>query len=356
MELKSEKLMIMNKKWIPLLFLLIGITACENQPNQFPDFNTQAVYFPIQFPVRTLSLGEDRIDNSLDRELKFHIGVSVGGMYENTRDWTVNYQVDPSLADSLVTLEGDTIFPMPSSYYTLDPEVAYSEGEIIIPSGSFNGLLLVQLEDAFLNDPLAIGNHYVIPLRMTSTSADSILTGIPATENPDKRITADWDANALPKDFTLFMVKYVNALHGSWLHRGTDYTLDTITSAVIDTLHYRERYVVEDQVWKLNTTGRYSVKTNGISNSQSGGTYFQVTFNEQGSVVIDSIPGADSPVLGGSGSYVKEGGEWGGQPKDILYLEYVYNDGEFDHQVYDTLVFRDRGIAYEEFVPVLTGS
>ena len=58
-------------------------------------------------------------------------------------------------------------------------------------------------------------------------------------------------------------------------------------------------------------------------------------------------------MLGGSGSYVEEGSECGGEPRDALYLDYMYNDGVFDHQVYDTLVFRDRGIAFEEFLPVL---
>jgi hypothetical protein len=249
-----ENTMSMKKKIIPILLVILVAVACENQPNDFPDFHTQAVYFPIQFPVRTLSLGNDRIDNSLDKELKFHIGVSVGGMYENTQDWTVSYVVDNELADNILTSEGDTIYPMPESYYTLDPEGKFQDGEILIPSGSFNGKLLVQLEDAFLDDPLAVGNHYVIPLLMTSSSADSILTGTPATENPDKRIIADWDANALPKDFTLFMVKFVNALHGSWLHRGTDYTLDTVTSEIIDTTHYRQRYIVEDQVWKMQNS------------------------------------------------------------------------------------------------------
>lgn len=346
----------MKKILVPILLLLTGMIACDNQPNDFPDFHTQAVYFPIQFPVRTLSLGEDRIDNSLDRELKFHIGASIGGMYENTQDWTISYVVDPSLADSIKTSDGDTILLMPESYYTLDPNGDHAAGEITIPSGSFNGLVLVQLEEAFLDDTMAMGNHYVIPLQITSSSADSILTGIAATESADKRITADWDANALPKDFTLFMVKFVNKLHGSWLHRGVQYKLDSVTSAVIDTFIFRKNYIVQDQVVSLSTTGRYTVQTNFVAHRQSDLTFFQLTFNDAGSITIDSIPGSGFPVLGGSGMYEKEGSEWGGQPRDALYMNYMFTDGEFEYQVYDTLVFRDRGIAYEEFLPVLAGS
>ena len=343
MELR-EKYKAMRKKTAAVTVLLLGIlAACDNQPNDFPDFHTQAVYFPVQFPVRTLSLGNDRIDNSLDKELKFHIGVSIGGMYENTKDWEVSYVVDPALADSITTADGDTILPLPAEYYTIDPNGDYPSGEIIIPSGSFNGKVLIQLEDAFLDDPMAFGHHFVVPLR------------IPATENPDKRFIADWDANALPKDFTLFMVKFVNRLHGSWLHRGVDYKLDTLTSAIIDTIVYRERYVTDDQVWKLDVNGRHSVQTNGVSYLMNDFTALNITFNDAGTLLIDSIPGSVPAVLGGSGHYEELAGEWGGQARDMLFLEYMYNDGEFDHQVYDTLVFRDRGIAYEEFEPVKAG-
>ena len=68
--------------------------GCEQKNPVFPDFDYTAVYFPLQFPMRTLSLGEEEYDNTLDKELKFHISANIGGMYENTQDWSVDFVVD----------------------------------------------------------------------------------------------------------------------------------------------------------------------------------------------------------------------------------------------------------------------
>ena len=92
----------MKKIFILFIFIIV-IAACENQPWDFPDYKLKAVYFPIQLPLRTLSLGEDRLDNSLDKEFKFDIGVSIGGMYQNKKDWTVDYVVDTTLVRKVYT-------------------------------------------------------------------------------------------------------------------------------------------------------------------------------------------------------------------------------------------------------------
>ena len=170
-----------------LLIIAAILGACENQEIEFPDFDYTAVYFPVQFPVRTLNLGEARFDNSMDRDLNFDIGVAIGGMYSNDRDWSVGFVVDETLCDSL----DNEVLPMPQSYYSIDPDA-----DVTIPSGSFSGLINIQLTDAFLSDPLAVGNHYVIPLRITNTDADSILTGLPLVPSPDKRISSHWDPSS----------------------------------------------------------------------------------------------------------------------------------------------------------------
>src|SRR5512133_878662 len=129
------------KKIFIIFIIVLAITACENQPWSFSDYELQAVYFPLQVPVRTLSLGEDRIDNSLDKEFKFDIGVSIGGMYENKQSWTVDYEVTPALVSGVYTYSkpqvytaDNQIMALPTSYYTLSPV-----GTVTIPSGSFNG-------------------------------------------------------------------------------------------------------------------------------------------------------------------------------------------------------------------------
>ena len=75
----------MMKKFIILFAFAVALFSCENQDNDFEDYDFQTVYFPIQYPARTLALGESRSDNSIDLEHAFSIGASVGGMDENTK-------------------------------------------------------------------------------------------------------------------------------------------------------------------------------------------------------------------------------------------------------------------------------
>jgi hypothetical protein len=336
----------MMKNTAVLLVLITALlAACENQEKVFPDFDYNAVYFPVQYPVRTLNLGYDRFDNSMDRELRFDIGVAIGGMYENKNNWSVSYVVDESLCDNL----GNDVKPLPQSYYSLSPV-----DEVIIPSGSFSGLITVQLTETFLSDPLSTGNYYIIPLRITDTNADSILTGLPLQADADKRKIEQWDPSAPPKDFTLFMIKYINEYHGSYLRRGVDYTLDA-GGTITDTLRYRQKYVENDQMVKLSTLGRYVLKTNftGI-NTGSGSGVKLIVDPGSGTVTVDSMPDAKFVVPDpGSGHFVANGDSWGGIPRNAIYLNYRYLNGSIGHLVYDTLVYRDNGIKYEQFSPVV---
>src|ERR1035437_5826627 len=119
--------MIMNmKKTIYFLLTVIGLaglTSCYNQDITYDDYKTQSIYFPFQYPVRTLSLGNDKVDNSLDKQHKFNIGICVGGLYmENKQNWTANFQIVDSLVYKyLVNASGDTLKVLPSSYYSLNP-------------------------------------------------------------------------------------------------------------------------------------------------------------------------------------------------------------------------------------------
>ena len=64
----------MKKVLFILLVLTTGIlTSCENGDWEFPDYEYSAVYFAYQSPVRTLCMGEDVYDTSLDNEHKCQI-------------------------------------------------------------------------------------------------------------------------------------------------------------------------------------------------------------------------------------------------------------------------------------------
>lgn len=340
----------MKKKVLYMILFAWVFAACQNQPLEFEDYDIQAVYFPYQRPLRTLSLGEDRIDNSLDKEGKFDIGVSIGGMYENKWDWTVDYVVDNSITDNVYTANDSLqILPLPEQYYTLSPL-----NTVTIPKGFYNGMIRVQLTDAFFDDTLSVTGRYVVPLRITGTSADSILTGQPATSNPDFRITSHWESNRFPKDWVMFGIKYVNAYHGTYLHRGRDLIVETSTGAPIDTTVFRSRYVETDMIIRLTTVGRNKVITNGLANTTGGNFSMMLEFandkGEPGAITISPAPGSTFQVTGSGQYFDKENStqQWTGMTWQSMYLSYSWDDGEFTHNVMDTLVFRDRGIKFEE--------
>ena len=136
-----------------------------------------------------------------------------------------------------------------------------SSSKLLIPSGSFDGNVEVQLKDAFFNDPKAIKATYVVPLRIKSSNdVDSILQGKKSVNNPDPRIAGNWIT--VPKNYTMFAVKYINQYHGKYLHRGAS-TVKDASGTVIDKAVYRTTYVVDNEVWNLVTNGLKQVATSG---------------------------------------------------------------------------------------------
>ncbi len=336
-----------------VILLIVGIAACENQEVTFPDYDLKAVYFPVQLPIRTLSLGEDRLDNSLDKQYIFDIGATIGGMYENKREWTIDYVVDPSLTNDVYTNTDPNlkIIPLPTEYYTISPL-----NKIIIPKGEFNGRIRIQLTRDFFDDPLALTGQYVVPLRMTNTSADSILLGKPATDNPDPRIKADWESAKFPKNWTMYGIKYVNAYHGTYLHRGNDVRVITETGNVHDTVYFGDIFGhrEKDPLINLTTLGITKARMNGLGNLSGEGRSLVLNFDNEngksGSITISPCDDADYEVTG-TGRYFDKASSsetWSFLMWQAMYLNYTYQDNTYTHNIRDTLVFRDRGLKWEE--------
>ena len=158
--------------------LSLTYASCYNADREFPDYEGgTTAYFAYQYPVRTLILGNDIYDNSLDNAHKCRIWATMGGAYGG-RDAVVDFKVDPSLCDNLWFVDDGgnpdhRVTPLPSEYYTL-------LSSVIPYNGDQRGYVEVQFNDAFFNDPHAIENYYVIPLVMTNvTGIDHILTGTP---------------------------------------------------------------------------------------------------------------------------------------------------------------------------------
>ena len=98
------------------------LASCTNESIAFDDFERQTIYMPYQYPVRTLSLGNDRIDNSLDRQHKFNMGVCVGGYYNsNKQDWRVDFEIDPALVPDYFYRGDAKVEALPEEYYVLTP-------------------------------------------------------------------------------------------------------------------------------------------------------------------------------------------------------------------------------------------
>jgi hypothetical protein len=208
----------------------------------------------------------------------------------------------------------------------------------------------VQLTQAFLSDTNAHRVRYVIPLRITGSNIDTVLSGQPAVEDADPRIAGDWIT--VPKDFTLFGIKYVNPYHGRYLHRGYSIVKDGLGNPV-DTMVYREKFPEDNEVWRLTTVSKDAVTLSGIlrKNPASPGSYnLKLTFDANNDCVITSVSGFSAS---GTGKFVKDGDEWGGQKRDAIHMNFTVNDGTHTHSITDTLVFRDKDIRFQEFAPVV---
>ena len=232
------------------------LASCHNQEQIFPDYDGGiTAYFAYQYPVRTIVLGEsETFDTTLDNEHKCIIYGTIGGSYKG-KDIVVDVEFDNTLVNDLYfDADGNNpVKAMPSDWYT------YS-GTKLDYAGSHMGGIEIQLKDEFFNNPDAIKNTYVIPVKMTNIvkGADQILAGTPAVEDatPWRTDASQW--KVLPKDYTLYAVKYINKWDGSWLRRGIDNITDVATGEVSTDVRHKQ-YVENDEVMFLTTQSLNSV-------------------------------------------------------------------------------------------------
>ncbi|MFD1820820.1 protein of unknown function [Pseudarcicella hirudinis] len=318
----------MKKLVLMSVLILLGLAAC-NTENEFPDYKYQTVYFAYQYPVRTITLGEDTyVNTDLDNAHKCQIYASIGGVYESRKDVSVKVAVDNSLLKNglLFGAGKDEVLPMPNSYYSL------SSDKIIIPKGTLSGGVDIQLTDEFFADPKSIKNTYVIPLTMTSVvDADSILYG---------------------KHFVLYAIKYVNSWHGNYLRRGKD----MVTGNVNQTVVRHAQFVEKDEVNKLTTKSlselEFPVVFKDKDNKNVTVTLILRFEGNGGKCTISSASNAYTAT--GSGAFVKKGekNSWGNKDRDALYLKYEVEVAGMKVSTSDTLVMRDRTVTMETFSPV----
>jgi len=327
----------MNKKILyAFTFLLSGMafTACENGDQEFDDFEGgTTVYFAYQTPVRTIVLGDDEYDTTLDKQHKCQIQATFGGSY-NGSDGSVQIAVDNSLVNNLTFADGTPVKAMPESYYTLSTtNLAFN--------GTFNGKTDVQLTDAFFNDPDAVKNTYVIPVVMTSQSGfDHIFTGTLKEGATAVRTDASvWEVT--PKDYVLYCVKFQNKYSGFWLTHGTTST-DNIEKAG----------TVEIKTRGLNQSV-YTVSMVGKGDDGKDKTFtadMLLTFDGSDKCTISSL--TDGVTVTGNGSWGDDAEKksWGNKDRDAMELNYTVDFGNGNKlSKHERLVWQRSGVKFEEF-------
>ena len=357
---------------VALGVLSLTCASCYNSDREFPDYEGgTTAYFAYQFPIRTLILGNDIYDNTLDNEHKCRIWSTMGGAYGG-RNAFVDIVVDESLCDNLWFVDAGgnpstPVRPMPSSYYTLSSNV--------IPyNGDPRGYVEVQFTDAFFNDAKAVEDTYVIPLLMTGVKGiDHILTGSPREGlSPSRTNVEDWDV--LAKDYVLYLVKYMNPWQAKYIRRGVDnVTENGATTTVVrkdmsfvntDLERLKENPVNQnDEVCRITTKNmsqcnfKVSFKTSGASISCN----LILTFS--GNTCTISTDDENVTVTG-TGEFIAKGTDraeykdyrWGsmnGEPvsRDILRLAYnvSFDDRNIQVATTDTMVVQTRESNKKEF-------
>jgi hypothetical protein len=257
---------------------------------------------------------------------------------------------------------------MPTNYYNL---VTTSDSTIVIPKGSFSGLLRVNLTDAFFNDSNSYKTLYVLPIKIKSAST-TILSGVPTVSlqqnpYPNPVLSTDWKTGFAPMNFTMFAVKYINPWNGTFFYRGKQYK-----NGVLDNT-YRNL----DQ--ELNATA--SVATAGYTKCllKRMGTFVtatnisKLTFSAETNGIGDiTISSANGSLLGvtGTGKYYKSSTDFAKEdinawllnpvtgkktPHLTMTLDYTVTGisaGNTYHFT-DTLVMRDNAMVFQTFAPYL---
>lgn len=348
----------MNKKISYMLSLLLAgtlFTSCKNGDATFDDYEEgTSVYFAYQYPVRTIVLGDDDYDLTLDHAHKCKILATFGGAREGS-DGSVIVDVDPTLVNNLTFEDGSPVLLMPDEYY-----------DLVTPNiwpfnGTFNAGTEVVLTDAFFADPRSVKNTFVIPVVMEEqTGFTRILSGTPIEGSTKVRTDASqWTVQ--PMDFVLYCVKYQNKYSGYWLTHGTT-SIDNIEKAQphqIETTSmtgcvYHATWTTHDYCqYKRDARGQKTSEIEKVSKSYNFDLV--LTFDGNDKCIITA-----SGVNVGSGSWSDDGAKksWGDKDRDLMELSYQLSAIDTDElgnvinaNVQEKLVWQRSGVTLKEFKP-----
>lgn len=266
--------------------------------------------------------------------LSIEIGVVLGGKRENATDEKVTFAIVPELLEDAGYVGGNSFTLLPSDYYSL------SDGNtIVIPEGKFLGTVKLTLNpDKFLSDPLAISRTYALPVRITGSTTDRILT-------------ADLENDVEGKDYTIIVIKYISQYQGVYYHRGERYAYDP-SGNLLDVLKYvdghEEDVYVKNLVWNLTTVDASGLLTDGVAEFLSDTKKYsmKLTVKDDGSVAITDNPESGSSEItnitdSGDSRYDRE--------SKTFYLNYEYTDAATGNRyvMKDILRYRNTEMSLE---------
>jgi len=333
----------------------VGLVACDNQDIDFPDYEGGvSIYFPYQTPVRTIVLGSDEYDTSLDKEHKCLISATMGGAYKG-RNIIADYVVDEKLCQNVKKVDGSAIKVMPSSYYTLSDEAFRF-------NGNQKASIEVQLTDAFFADPESVNETYVIPMYLRNQiGADRILTGSYDTEiystAPSRLDAEKWSDTDKPMDYILYCVKYQNKYTGSYARCGK-YKIDGAAAIQLpnDSVakwvgHFNP--VTDGVACKIATRSlkqaTYKLTLESKPENLSVDCSLLLTFDDSDNCTITSE--TEGVTVTGTGKFVANGATkaWGNKDRDLLTLNFTIDNGTQTIVCEESLVWTNSNVNKKEF-------
>ena len=296
--------MIKKTAFFVLISSLFALQGCYDDYKE--DFGSTSTYFARQFPLRTL-VEED------GKDFRFEVGVVLGGKYENTTDEKVGFIVQDTLLKHYPTLT-----KLPESYYSLQSNM------ITIPKGEFKGAVEVILnKEKFINDPLAIGKNYALPLQIVSTTANTVLKD---------------------KHYTIIVLKYYNKYHGWYYRKGRDTREDLADTVVNKHVVYSNKDMVLNKAFLLESLSKNQISVpfigSNFTENKSAYTMQMDIADNKGTLAGKLI----TPLTNVSGTIDYH-------PADKKYtMKYNYKDKDGKpHLVLDTLYFRNTELFLENW-------
>lgn len=296
------------------IFLSLALVSCYN--DYVKDFDYTSIYFAYQANVRTVVVGEG---------MKIEVGPAFGGEMTNSRDRQVTLSLDNSLITPamLLTMQSSSINSiknyvtgltelklLPADYYTI------SSNSVTIKKGQNSGTVVIRPDSVkFLSDPATLMAQYVLPFRIMTGDADSILTA---------------------KNYAVVGLRYENMLFGNYYHGGVTTVKDAAGTVVTTTKYFTTIPQPDAKIWTLSTIAPNQLVTNGISDVAGS---FKLTLN--GGVITVSQATGSTVVVQPTDASSYNQAKLLQNRKILLNYKYANADGTTSY-AQDTLTFRNR--------------